>query len=207
MPPTTSALYPKNPNLGQSVGSNVVGAPALREVFHVHWQKTPTAASNTSLLAATASASGLNQAVTTQPDVARNITATTTGTGANVLAVSVVVTGTDISGAAITETLPAFSAGSLTTVVGNKAFATVTNMTVPATGASTNVSIGTGSKLGLHHVVDVNTVGTLVFLNKVKESVAPTVGVDAVNLCNNTCALNSAIPGGQVIDIYYSVSA
>jgi hypothetical protein len=124
----------------------------------------------------------------------------------NVLAVQVVVTGTDISGAVITETLPAFSAGSLTTVTGSKAFATVTNITVPATGASTNVAIGVGSKLGLHHTMPHNMVAFAV-LNNVREGTAPTVAFSSTVLSSNTATLNSAIPGSQVIDIYYDVSS
>jgi hypothetical protein len=197
-------LAPFNASMGQTIRSNVPGCPALTQIFDARWTKTPAAASATALLAATASSGGLNQAVTSQPDIARNITATTTGTGANVLAVAVVVTGTDLSGATITETLPAFTAGANGTVTGSKAFATVTNVTVPATGASTNVSVGVGSKLGLHHKLPLNTV-SFAFLSNVREATAPTVAVDAANLSGNTATLNSAIPGAQVVDIYYKV--
>jgi hypothetical protein len=200
-------LAPFDPTKGQTIRSNVAGCPSLTMAYDVRWTKTPIAAATTTLLAATASAAGLNQAPTTTVlDVCRNVTATTTGTGGNVLAVQVVVTGTDLSGAVITETLPAFSAGSLTTVTGSKAFATVTNITVPATGASTNVAIGVGSKLGLHHKLPHNSV-VFAFLNNVREGTAPTVAFDSANLSGNTATLNSAIPGSQVIDIYYRVTS
>jgi hypothetical protein len=198
-------LAPFDPTKGQTIRSNTPGCPSLTMAYDVRWTKTPIAAATTTLLAATASSAGLNQAVTTQPDVARNITATTTGTGGNVLAVQVVVTGTDLSGAVITETLPAFSAGSLTTVTGSKAFATVTNITVPATGASTNVAIGTGSKLGLHHRLPHNSV-VFAFLSNVREGTAPTVATDATNLSGNTATLNSAL-NGTIVDIYYRVTS
>jgi hypothetical protein len=75
-------LSAENTQLGQTIKSNVVGAPDTKKVFRVHWTKTPIAAATTTLLAATASASGLNQAPTTTVlDVCRNVTATTTGTG------------------------------------------------------------------------------------------------------------------------------
>lgn len=197
------SLFPENPNLGQQVQGATLSVPALRKSWTAHWQKTPAAPNTTAVMAATSAATTLNVSTgLTNPDVARNVTATTTGTAGNVTAQQVVVTGTDLSGAMITETLPAFSNGSLTTVTGNKAFATVTNITCPTVGASVSVSVGLGSKLGLHHIMPHNTVMRAV-LNNVVEGVAPTVANDAVNLSGNTCALNSALPGAQVVDLYY----
>lgn len=77
---------------------------------------------------------------------------TITGTGAG----SIVVTGTDIDGEALTETfaIPAATA----TVVGNKAFKTITSVTIPATTVGMTalaVVVGTGDKLGLGSKVKV----------------------------------------------------
>src|SRR6185312_17337342 len=111
---------------------------------------TPALGTSTAVLAATSSAAGSTvTAGITNPDSPRNVTATPGGTTANVLAVQVVVNGTDIFGQPLTETLPAFTAGAATAVTGSKAFATITSIVIPTVGAATTVAVGLGSKLGL----------------------------------------------------------
>jgi len=140
----------------------------------------------------------------TNPGVPRNITATAGGTSADVKAIQVIITGTNANNEVITETLPAFTVNTTGTVVGNKAFATVTSIFIPAhdgTGATT--SIGTGAKLGLDHKLDLNTVD-LAFLGGVKEGTLPTVTVSSTALESNTASLNSLLNGTQV-DLFYKV--
>src|SRR4051812_9687339 len=112
-----------------NVFRRALGSPAVSATTAVH-----------AAVADTGSPQTITTAITS-PDVPRVLTATTTGTGANVTAVSVVVTGADYEDNVLTETLPAFTAGSNNTKTGVKAFKTVTSYVQPACGASTNISV------------------------------------------------------------------
>lgn len=139
----------------------------------------------------------------TDPDVPRAVTATAGGTGADVAAIQVTVNGTNAEGVAISEDLPAFTVNTPGTVVGSKAFATVTSVVIPAhdgTGATT--SIGTSDKVGLGQRLARNTV-LAAFLDGAKEGTAPTVAVSATALESNTVDLNSALDGSEVIVDFY----
>lgn len=180
------------PTSGRAVYSYAAGSPALGTTTAVH------AAAATSTAVTTVSTS------LTSPDVPRNVTATVAaGTLADILAVQVVVTGTDIEDRIITESLPAFTASTAGTVTGSKAFKTVTQYVVPAMGGTTaTVALGTGAKLGLPRRLSHNTV-LGAWLNGTKEGTAPTVVADATNICSNTATLNSALAGTAVIIDYY----
>lgn len=133
-------------------------------------------------------------------DVARNLTCV-----ANVSGVTgnVVVAGTNLNGDAITETL---ALNGTTTVTGNKAFATVTQITFPTrTHSNDTVSVGVGSKLGLHHKQTNDTVFRTHY-NNVIEGTAPTVAFSATALESNTVTLNSSLTGSPV-DFYYLISS
>lgn len=134
----------------------------------------------------------------TNPPYPRNITATSGGTAGDIGAIQVTVTGTNIKDETISETLPVFTADNATTVVGNKAFKTVTQVVIPAhdgTGATT--AIGFGDKIGLPVALDGNRViganhgGT-------RETTAPTVGFDSDEVEKNTVDLNTALDGTAV---------
>jgi hypothetical protein len=154
-----------------------------------------------------ASVNGAVQELTTEitnPAVPRNITATAGGTAGSIKAIQVVIEGTNYADEVITETLPAFTVDTAGTVEGNKAFKTVTKITIPAHDAtSATTIIGFGDKLGLPYLLGHNTVLNA-YLNNVKESTAPTVTVSATALCNNTIKLNSAL-AGTVVDAYLMV--
>jgi hypothetical protein len=137
------------------------------------------------------------------PDVPRNITATAGGTAADIKAIQVIVTGLNVWGQTITETLPAFTVNTAGTVTGSKAFYRVTGVTIPAhdgTGATT--AIGVGEKLGLPTTLTRNTV-VAAYLGGAKEGTAPTVAVDSDEVEKNTVDLNSALNGTDVIVDYY----
>lgn len=143
----------------------------------------------------------------TNPAWPRNITATSGGTAADIKAVQVIIEGTDIEGNVITETLPAFTADTATTVVGNKAFATVTSITVPAhDGDGATTAIGWGSKLGLPVKLPTNTV-LFANLNHVREGTAPSVSVNASDVSLNTVALNTSLNGSPVAIAYIAVGS
>lgn len=135
----------------------------------------------------------------TSPAVPRNLSVTGNASG---ITGDVVVTGTNWLGEEITETIALNGAS---TVLGNKAFRTVTEVSLPVEtheGTDT-VSVGWGDKLGLPYLLAHNTV-LAAYLNNVKEGTAPTVAVSATAIESNTVDLNSAL-NGSVVDVYLIV--
>lgn len=102
-------------------------------------------------------AASASETVTLYPDdghavlpCARNVTATSGGTAANIKAVRVTVYGKDLNGMPKKEELPAFTADSATTVTGSVAFTEIDKITVPAMdGAGVTVDLGFGDKYGI----------------------------------------------------------
>ena len=169
------------------VASFLLGAPAL--------------GANDDVLADTALDASEDTEVTEfdgQPDIPRNVTVK--GNDANVTG-DVVVEGTNSGGEIITETI---ALNGSTLVAGNKAFATVTTITLPPydTANTERVRVGLGAKLGLPVKLSRNSV-LYAFLDGVREATAPTVAVSAAALDGNTATLNSALDGSAVIvDLY-----
>lgn len=136
-----------------SLGAN--GDSGRRNICHISFLRTdlhaPQAASATGLATSlTLNTSAVtSQAITSNPDIPRNVTVTLAGTTANIGAGNIVITGTNNQGAIITESLVVTAAtGGLLT--GVKAFATVNTITYPATtGAGVTSTVGYGSALGL----------------------------------------------------------
>jgi len=195
--------HPYNPFVGEPIASNVynvIGANA----YQARYQYSATeavAGSATAVHAAITLGTGeadVNTAIT-NPSVPRNIRVEGNASG---IAGNVVITGTNWLGDLTTETIALNGANA---VDGLKAFATVTNINVPVkTNASGDtVSIGFGEKLGLPVALELNTVH-FAFLGGIKETTAPTVMVDPVNIENNTIKLNSTL-NGSVVDIYLIV--
>lgn len=149
---------------------------------------------------------GTEQTITTgltDPPTARNVTATSAGTSGDIKAIQVVVTGTDANGDALEETLPVFTVDSATTVVGSKAFKTVTEIVIPAhdgTGATT--AVGLGAKLGLGVLLARDSI-VAVHLGGTRESTRPTVGSSSTVIEDNLITLNSAVDGSAVLVDYY----
>lgn len=113
--------------------------------------KRPAAGNTTAIAAATATSSGGTTVITPtgQPDVPRNISVTTAGTAADIKAVAVTVTGTNVEGKVITEDITT-TVDTANTTVGNKAFKTVTSVSVPAQdGNGATYAVGYGVKLGI----------------------------------------------------------
>jgi hypothetical protein len=181
---------PKSPGTASRVFSAAIGSPAL--------------GATNAVLGDTAMASGATTLVTagiTNPDVPRNLTVT--GNAAAV-AGNVVIVGTNCGGEAITETIVA--AGTAT-VVGVKAFKTVTSITLPAwvSAGTERIRLGTGARLGLPTPISRNSV-IAAFLNGVRETTAPTILFSGSALENNTAQLNSALNGNAVIVDYYETN-
>lgn len=143
-------------------------------------------------------------ATITDPAVCRNVTATAGGTSGDVKAIQPIVYGTDRAGAAISETLPAFTVNTTGTVTGSKAFATITYIDLPPhDGTAATTAFGTGAKLGLPVTMARNRV-LAAFLANVKEATAPTVAVSATALCSNTITLSTTLDSTAVIIDYYA---
>lgn len=142
-------------------------------------------------------------ATITNPAVPRNITATSGGVGADINNIQAIVYGKDRAGGAISETLPIFTENSGTTVVGDKAFATITHIDLPIhDGLGATTAFGHGAKLGLPDKLSRNTV-VAVFLDGVREGTAPTVAFSASALASNTITLSSALNTVPVVVDYY----
>lgn len=87
---------------------------------------------------------------------------------------------------------------------GNLAFATVTEVLLPARNAENDtISVGYGNKLGLPYKLTRNTV-QWAFRDGTRESTNPTVTVDDGDLAGNTVKLNSAL-NGTVIHVHLHV--
>lgn len=201
-------LYPHNPKIGQRIQTDA-NKVSIDESFIAHLQVSAVnaTAANTGGIHAAVVDTGAQQVIITNitnPSAPRNITATAGGTATDIKAIQVIIEGTNYNDEPITETLPAFTVDTAGTVQGNKAFKTITKITIPAhDGLGATTSIGFGEKLGLPYKLAHNTVLTA-YLDNVKEATAPTVVTDAAIIENNTIDLNSSL-SGKTVDVYLIV--
>jgi len=179
--------------------------------FVAHYKETAVALGVITDVHAAVTDTGVLQTITTgitDPSPCRNLTATSGGTAGDIKAIQITVTGTNLADDVITETLPVFTVNSATTVVGSKAFKTVTSISIPAhdgTGATT--SIGSGAKLGIAHKLGVNSLlDGQVYFNGSVEGTEPTVAGSATLTESNTVTLNTALDGSDV-EFFYIVPA
>jgi hypothetical protein len=195
-------MYPFNFKMGQTIQTNAPGVTANHS-FLAHLVILAAAAVSADMdgiLAAVVNDGTTQEIINgiTQPPAPRNITATAGGTATDIGTIQVTVEGTNYADEVITEILPAFTLDTAGTVSGSKAFKTITKITIPPhDGLSATTSIGFGDVLGLPYRLDRNTL-LVTFLNNTKESVDPTVSVDASNIESNTVDLNTALNGTQV---------
>lgn len=173
-----------------------------------NWNTAAVATGETGSVAFSGGVTAVADVVTTgftQPSVPRVITATAGGTGGDIGAIAVTVTGTNYLGAVITETMPAFSANTAATKTGTKAFKTITSVSIPAhdgTGATTK--IGFSEVLGLPFILTHNTVLTgMTFLDNTREATEPTITVSTA-LESNTIKASTGL-SGVVLDTYFVV--
>ena len=201
--------YPRNPTLGSELQGQLPGCRNVGWAFVAKLELTAAeaAAAASAAVHAAVTDTGVEQVVTTgltDPPYSRNVTATAGGTAGDIAAVAVTVEGRNEAGQFITETLPAFTVNTAGTVQGNKAFKSVSKVTIPAhDGLGATTAVGFGDKVGLSHYLDGNAV-LFATLNGVREGTAPTVVADADELEKNTADLNSAL-NGTPVNIYYLV--
>jgi hypothetical protein len=170
----------------------------------------PIASSTTYIVASAAGATSAAVATlstfTHQPDVARNLEITPATNVANVGSCTLTVTGTDINGHALSEDF-AFSAGSGTKQVGNKAFKTVTLLSWAAScEASTyNVTwaVGVGNKLGLKRCMDNAGDFFHSITNGTKDTSLATIASNRTVVGSNTIQFNSAPDASKIFVVYY----
>lgn len=128
---------------------------------------------------------------------ARNITVTGGGTAADIKAGDVTVYGENMAGEAISEAFT-FTDNTGGAKTGNKAFAKVTKIAIPAQdGTGCTFKVGFGDKLGLPYKLDSATEVTGI-LNGVVESTKPTLATSGTAVESNTVDLNSALNGKTV---------
>jgi hypothetical protein len=188
-------VYPYNHKKGQKISTDAEGVSVDRGfIAHVEFTN-PAAADVDAVLAATALADGVTTVVTTgiiNPDYPRVLQIQGNAAG---IAGNVVIEGKNVADETITETIVANGA---TAVSGNKAFKTVTKITLPARNAAGNtISVGMVDKLGLPYKLATNTVLMAAF-NGAKEGTAPAVAVSTSAIENNTIDLSSALDGHKV---------
>lgn len=179
--------------------------PSQSMIEHDTWTNPVAASASNIKLAAAIS----NSAATTitvfsaQPDVARNIQLTPTGTTANVGAGTAVVTGTNIFGKTISENFTIASTQS-TATVGLKAFRTVSSVVFPqATGTGVTLNIGVGSKLGVRRCL--TNAGDYVMseFGGAYDATRGTLANSATAVESNTFVDNSAVDGAHNVDLFY----
>lgn len=164
----------------------------------------PDAVSATALKALTATSNTVPTTITptAQPDFARLISVTPGGVTDDVAAGNYVLTGKDIRGNAITETL-VFEANATTKQVSTKAFKTVTSLLAPIQdGAGATFSIGVEDALGLDRCMSGNEV-LLATVDGVRETTFPTVTYHATDISKNTVDPNTALNGAKDLAIVY----
>lgn len=143
---------------------------------------------------------------TAQPDVPRNLTITPTGTTGDVEACVVTVTGTNISGATITEAFT-FIADASTAQTGNKAFKTVTNVAFPANcesgGFAATWIVGVGSKLGVKNCADAAGYYVFSVFNGAYETTRGTMAINASAIESNTFIPNGTMDGTKNVELFF----
>lgn len=140
----------------------------------------------------------------TDPAIARNITATAGGTAGDIGAIQVTVNGTNAFGESITEDLPAFTVDTAGSVVGDKAFATVTSVVVPAhDGDGATTAIGFGDKLGLPVTLPRPSFVNVWADNEADDLANVTFTVSATAVEDNTVVTETSPDGSAVLVVDY----
>lgn len=188
-------------NFGKKIDAQGLYASDLVQIAHFEIENAPLAAVAAVHAAYTLDVADRKLVTTniTNPTVARNLTVTGNQAG---VAGDVEITGTNMAGEVITETITAANA---TTVVGNKAFKTVTSIEFPIqVGAGDTISVGTGAKLGIPY--------KLFFTGNILQSylagaaevlAASTASSTAVE--DNTFTCTNALDGVKDIHLYILV--
>lgn len=179
----------------------VLAEGTIEAALPQHYQVAPDAVSATAVHAAIALGAAAQDVTTaiTQPDVPRTVTVKGNASG---IAGDVVITGTNIAGVAITDTI---ALSGTAEVEGVKAFKTVTNIHLPikTNVSGDTVSVGIAKKIGVPHIVDNAAMVLVKLFNGSTDS--GTLAVDADEIEKNLFALNGTPDGTKILDLYYLV--
>ncbi len=141
-----------------------------------------------------------------QPDVPRNITITPGGTTTDVEACVIVVSGTNIRNASISENFT-FLANATDPVVGGKAFKTVSSVVFPAScesgGFAATWDIGVGEKIGLKSCMDLAGDWVSSQVAGVYETTRATIAASATVIESNTADFNGTMDGSAAFIGYF----
>lgn len=194
---------PYNPRFGQIIKNDANGSNDWDFIAHYTIPAaSAVAAAVNNVRVATTLADGLTTTLTiadlTQPPTPRVLSIT--GNAASAVG-NVVITGTDASGAVLTETIVANGAA---TIVGARAFASITTIVLPARGAvADTISIGLSTAFGIPFLLPHDTVIKLLN-NAVVTTVAAGSSFNPTVLARNYIVPTAAI-NAQQIDAYMIV--
>jgi len=134
---------------------------------------------------------------TAQPDFARQITILPGGTTADVKAGDYVITGTNIRGEVISDTL-VFADNATVAQTSVKAFKTVTSIVYPVQdGTAATFAVGINDALGLDRCMNANEVILVTVAAGVFETTRPTVTFHATDVSRNTIDPNTALDAAK----------
>lgn len=154
-----------NSTQGQLTAFQYIFIPANAAAGAIHAAITLPAAGTTTVTTAI-----------TNPDFPRVLAITG---GALLMAGNVVITGTDISGASITDTI---ALNGTTQVAGAKAFATVTSIVVPTrTNVGDTVTIDTLNKFGMPHIIYIDPYVRMHLFNGSNDAGTTTVNANVLS--------------------------
>ena len=198
----TLASY--NPFIGQHIRTHVDGITADRGyIAHYIIPAAKAIAAAADYVLAATELTAQEQEITegiTQPPTPRVLSVTgnkTTAVG------DVVIEGTDVAGVELEETITL--TGSPLTVAGTKAFATVTNVTLPAVAETDGetISVGLSAAFGLPYKLPYDSV-LKIYNNATETTVDTGSSFDASDLAANYIKPTAALSGHQV-DVYLIV--
>lgn len=203
------SFYPFNPNLVGAQQRSDAGSLIDRSHLAHYQIASPLAGVADHFVASVNMAVGAYTLANASPGdgSARSVVAIRTVVGGADTPGTLVITGTDLAGDVITETINVGATG--VAVPTTRAFATVTSIVgagwvIDGPGDEDTLVVGFGDLVGLPDLLSHNTV-LLAALNNAREAVAPTVTVSATVLSLNTVTLNSALVDTQPVDVYYLV--
>jgi len=199
------SLAPYDPFIGQHLKTHA-GETTVDRAYIAHYiipAAKATAAGAANVLAATALTTAAQDIITgiTQPPTPRVLSIT--GSASTAVG-NVVITGTDAAGAALSETIVSTGAA---TVVGTKAFATVTKITLPllASPNGETISVGLAGAFGLPYKLPYDTIIKMFNGGQVATVVSATSSFDAVNLSENYIDPSVALDPTKQVDVYLIV--
>lgn len=202
-------LYPYNTNVSQNAQTDIPGKlTALRKLVAYSPGNLAVSDVDRFVVSVAMKLNAYTVAVGTMPEatIARKLLITVTQVGgANDTMGTLAIVGTDLAGAALTETIAPVANSNVETL---NAFLTVTSITGAGwardagAGSEDTITIGTSESIGLPDKLSDTAQVLCASLAAVKEATAPAVVVHATTLAKNTVNLNSML-NGTAVNIYY----